>query len=355
MIIFRYLTKEVLSSVIAISFVLLFIFISNQIIHFFNISAAGHLSGRLIGYALLFELPNLLSALLPLSLFLGIIITYGKLYENSEMIVIKSSGISQRKIANHTLKISFFMGILVGALSIYIGPYFNNYANLLVKRGSLSPLELLSEGRFQSMEDGRFIFYAGSISKNHDHLKDIFIFQNVEGENKIRIIAAKKADQITIDNQNKQKFLSFQNGGRYDIDNREKKVQKMQFSQYLMNISLASNNGNYVPEKPLDIFKKPFSSKKLADLEWKLSMPVMTIVLAIMAVPLSRVNRRSRYRFAKLIPALLLYMIYGNFMFLFKDWIIDEKIPLYFGIWWLHLGMLLIGFILAKLDKVISH
>src|SRR5690606_29462274 len=46
-----------------------------------------------------------------------------------------------------------------------------------------------------------------------------------------------------------------------------------------------------------------------SELQWRLSMPILVLVVTLIAVPLSRVNPRQG-RFLKLLPAILLYMAY---------------------------------------------
>ncbi len=62
----------------------------------------------------------------------------------------------------------------------------------------------------------------------------------------------------------------------------------------------------------------------------------MVLTLTLVGVPLSRVNPRAG-KFAKLLPAIVLYIIYANFMFVARDWLLSEKIPIWLGMWWLQL------------------
>ena len=82
--------------------------------------------------------------------------------------------------------------------------------------------------------------------------------------------------------------------------------------------------------------------KKAAELQWRLSVPLMVFVLTLVAVPLSRVNPRAG-KYAKLLPAILLYILYANFMFIARDWIVSGRVPWWIGIWWLHLTVAMVG------------
>jgi lipopolysaccharide export system permease protein len=70
------------------------------------------------------------------------------------------------------------------------------------------------------------------------------------------------------------------------------------------------------------------------------------------AVPLSRVNSRAG-KFAKLLPAVIIYILYANFMFLARDAMVSGKIPIWIGMWWIHALVLLLGLFLLWRSKVV--
>ena len=68
----------------------------------------------------------------------------------------------------------------------------------------------------------------------------------------------------------------------------------------------------------------------------------MVVVLTLIAVPLSRVNPRAG-KYANLLPALGLFFIYANFMFIARDWVAHATVPTWFGMWWLHIVVSAVG------------
>lgn len=91
--------------------------------------------------------------------------------------------------------------------------------------------------------------------------------------------------------------------------------------------------------------------KAAAELHWRMAMPVSVLVLALLAFPLSRVNPR-RGKFTQLLPAILIYIIYGNLLFLGKAWIFKGTINFNLGLWWVHGMMLLIALSLQYYRRV---
>jgi lipopolysaccharide export system permease protein len=75
---------------------------------------------------------------------------------------------------------------------------------------------------------------------------------------------------------------------------------------------------------------------KAAELQWRFSIPLMVMILTLIAVPLSRVNPRTG-KYANLLPAILIYVLYANFMFVARNWIIKDQVPVWLGMFWLHI------------------
>ena len=71
------------------------------------------------------------------------------------------------------------------------------------------------------------------------------------------------------------------------------------------------------------------------------------MILMLLAVPLSRVKPRQG-KYAKIGSGLLIYLVYLTLMILSKNWLENERIPEFIGLWWVHLLMLI--FIFWELD-----
>jgi lipopolysaccharide export system permease protein len=59
---------------------------------------------------------------LPLAFFLAVLLTFGRLYVENEMSVLKACGISERKLLGYTMSIAACLALFVGGLSLYITP-----------------------------------------------------------------------------------------------------------------------------------------------------------------------------------------------------------------------------------------
>jgi lipopolysaccharide export system permease protein len=78
----------------------------------------------------------------------------------------------------------------------------------------------------------------------------------------------------------------------------------------------------------------------VAEWQWRVGVPLSTVILAFLAVPLSRSQPRSG-RYGRIAIGLLVFIVYLNMMSAAKAWIEQATITPTLGIWWVHGVMLL--------------
>ena len=74
---------------------------------------------------------------------------------------------------------------------------------------------------------------------------------------------------------------------------------------------------------------------KRAELDWRVAMPLMCMVLTLLAVPLARLRPRQG-RYARVWVAVLMFLLYSNLISVGKVWIARGTVPGYLGLWWTH-------------------
>ncbi|MCV5638763.1 LptF/LptG family permease, partial [Escherichia coli] len=92
-IIVRYLIRETLKSQFAIFFVLFLVFVSQKFISVLADASDGDIPAGLIFSIVGLNMPAMGLLMLPLSLYIGILITFGRLYAESEIVVMNATGI----------------------------------------------------------------------------------------------------------------------------------------------------------------------------------------------------------------------------------------------------------------------
>jgi lipopolysaccharide export system permease protein len=338
MLIFRYLTKEVLSTLAALTIILLLIFMSNQIVIYLNRAAHGHIPGIIILKVMILELPNLLGVLLPLGFYIAVLLSYARLYNDNEIIVLQACGYSRQQLLRHSLILASAV-IVTTSYLVYLNPSVAyKRAELLQNTGIQTLIQTILPGNFRSTPSGDTVFYVTKINKDHNAAQDIFL-------------AKKNPDDFDIiwaDNaylQRKHGDIILRGCKKYKVKSGSKQFTKTELKRYQANLPRpkvkVKNDMRTVPLSKLWPFKKD-DYKKSAELQWRISVPFMVLPLTIIAVALSRVKPRTG-KFSALLPAILLYFIYANLLFFGKNIIVEQKLSPYCGMWIIHACMLLTG------------
>ena len=94
-----------------------------------------------------------------------------------------------------------------------------------------------------------------------------------------------------------------------------------------------------------ELWHERANRRAAAMLQWRLAMPISVFLFVLLAVPLSEIRPRQG-KFAKFIPAILIYIAYADLMFMGRAWIEKGTISPALGLWWIHGGALLIALLL---------
>ena len=93
--ILRYLTGDILLHTLAVSVVLFLVVFAGRFIRYLAEAAVGSLTGDVLLPIMLFKLPGFFEMILPLGLFIGTLLSLGRLYAESEMVVLRACGVGR--------------------------------------------------------------------------------------------------------------------------------------------------------------------------------------------------------------------------------------------------------------------
>lgn len=354
--IFRYLAKEVFITLASLTTILLLIFMSNQFVRYLNRAASGQIPGMIIMKLMMLELPNLMGLLLPLGFYVALLVAYGRLYAESEMTVLQACGYGPGQLLKHSYYMAAVVTTLVFIIMIWASPLISAERTRLLRTSGIQTLvQTIVPGSFRAISNGRQVFYVEDMNRDHTEAQNIFLARQVVKDNLARwnVLWAEKAFAET-DADTFEDYIVLQKGHEYEGTPGHSDYQVVEFDQYRARlphprVALKQDMRTAKTESLLPLLNS--DNRKAAELQWRLSVPLMVLCLTLVAVPLSRVNPRSG-KYARLLPAILLYIIYANFMFVARDWLAAGKIPQWLGMWWLHAFVLLIGLVLIWRNRV---
>ena len=358
MIIFRYLSREIYQATTAVTGVLLLIFLCHQFVRFLAKAAQGKLGFAIVFNLLAIQIPYLLGLLLPAGFFLGILLDYGRLYAEHEMTILRCSGMSQGQLVKQTLCISLPVMALVGLLLLWITPHLRAYQERLRTNSQAETLfQTAVPGRFQLLPGG-LIYYIEELTRDHKSAKQVFVAkQNKQGDDSSWSVLSAEVAREELDQTYPGHFIVAEKGYRYFGEPGSPDFRVLQFAKYGMRLDdeVPDFRRQYMAMTNVQLWEKRDEDKHaMPELQWRLVMPLSVPILALLAVPLSYVQPRKG-RFAKLLPAILLYTIYGNMMFVSRSWLEQGTISPVLGMWWLPFCLLIRGFCLLTGGPVLRQ
>ena len=98
LILFRYFAKEVLVTMFAVACIVLVISVGWRFSGYLEQAAAGAMTKEVLFALMAYRLPGFLELILPISFFLSIMLAYGRMYVDSEMVVLESCGIGPSRL-----------------------------------------------------------------------------------------------------------------------------------------------------------------------------------------------------------------------------------------------------------------
>ncbi len=349
MIIFRYLAKEVYGTLLASTVVLLILVTSNQVVHYLTQAAAGVLPLYTVLQIVSLQMPLLLPLLLPLGLYIGVLTAYSRLHSDGEMTVLWSCGFSKMQLVSMTLLFSTLLAVIVAILTLGFQPAIESYKrHILLDAATASPLERITPDQFIPLKEGELVLYTQGLSRDHKYLKNIFVAHRSDpttaaDSSSWDIVVAKNGHQM-IDPTTRDRFLVLEDGSRYVGMPGQVDFQVVKYETYGVRIQK-----NAIPQddrvdtlSTADLWKNLHGNAEFhAELQWRIALPLSVLILSLLAIPLSKVNPRQG-RYAQLLPAFLLYIIYIDLLFVSRAWLERGQISSGMGLWWVHGVMMLI-------------
>ena len=350
MIISRYLKKEVLQTLLAVTMVLLLVFLSNQLVRYLGYAANGKVAPNVLLPLMGFEIPFLLSLLLPLGLYLGIILAYGRMYADSEMRVLHACGLSMGQLLRMTSGVILFVAVIVTSLSFWTNPWIAGQKDKIITR-SMSADNIISNllpGRFQVSPDGKRVLYVEKISRHKHQAENIFIAdQGTTKEGNMTswsVISAASGSQIT-DKTTQAPFMVARDGNRYQGVPGNNEFKVIQFKNYAVRLPpppIVSSRHEQESLSMKTLWQERDNAEFASELQWRISIVLSVLVLGILAIPLSYVAPR-RGRYAQMVPAILIYIVYINLLFVARNWVEQSIVPVFIGMWWVHILILFLA------------
>ena len=293
----------------------------------------------LISFNMIRDVP----VILVLSIFLAVIITISQLYKNSEAIVMNSIGFGDKAFLSVIKPLAIILFLFVLFLTAYAVPWAKQQKSVAEEETkNASEFSFITEGRFESFKKGDIVFYASeSTSIDVDgvqNMEEIFIYASENG-NPVIVLASDATKYI--DPKSKSIYLRLRDGVRYQGLPSSENINILNFDSYDLEIvsgevqkSIATFTE--IEEKTtLDLLKQG-GLLAIAELQWRLSLPLSILILVVFAVYLGKTSPRGG-KGINILIGIFVFMLYNNGLLVAKSSIENGLLSPIIGMWGIHL------------------
>lgn len=340
MIFRRAAMREFAGTASAIFVALFFILVTVILVRLLSQAAGGRLPAdavlALIGFSALNHLPVVLA----LSVFVGILLSITRSYRDSEMVVWFSSGLPLTAWLRPVLQFTLPVVAIVAILSLFLSPWAQGKAIEYRKRlESRDEVSRVAPGVFRESSGSQRVFFVESVDRVSGVVKNIFINSVESGRQSLTVAKEGHVESA----RNGDRFVVLNNGYRYEGEPGSAEFRVTEFSRYDLRIEpkeIGVIDVTPRTESTVGLLLSQ-SVQSRGELAWRFGIPLATLLLALMAVPLAFVNPRAG-RTNNLVFAVLAFSIYFNLLGVSQAWISKGRLDFLAGAGIVHGGMLLL-------------
>lgn len=337
----------------AVTVVLLFILLTNQFARVLGKAATGDLPRDAVAVLLGLTSLQLMTVLIPVAFLLAIMLGLGRMYRDSEMVAVLACGVGPIRLYRPLVLLAAVLAVTIGWLATTVTPWSLRLAEITrysaqetMEFGSLEP------GRFHSDADKKTVFFAEAVAEDGT-LSNVFI----QRRNQDRVeVSVSRQGKLTQADENGWRTMLLFDGKRYEGIPGSPEFSLMEFAEEGVPLRPAISKARLDKAEMLPFSELLGSDDPviMAELQWRLSGPLMVFVITLLAVPMAQTNPRQG-RYAKILLAILMYMFYSNLLGISRSWLEDGRIHPALGLLWVHVAMAGVAVLMLANQSRVFH
>ena len=284
----------------------------------------------LLGYVALGHLPTMLA----LSLFVAVVVTLGRMYRDSEMVIWFASGLGLSRFVRPVLRTSWPVLLVVSLLLLLVWPWGNlSSLELRERYQQRSDLSRVTPGVFQSSSDGRRVFFVERESSDGVNARNVFIMMRPDtGES----VTSARTGRLEVEGD--ARFLVLERGQRNDVNLKSGERTLSSFENYRVLASevAARSAENRSPRtlRTIDLMRQPTQNNQ-GELVWRFGLMLAAANLLLLGIGLAATQPRRASNW-NLLFALLTFVVYYNLVNLSQSWVAGGRVSMGLALLGLH-------------------
>lgn len=338
----QYIFFEIWPALLAGIGVFLFILTMSQALRYTEFVLIHGVSLMVIAEMLVYITISFLPALLPMAALFAVLMTYGRLSQDSEVMALRAAGYSMWTLLNPALTLALLLALLSMQTSLYTAPWGNRQFELLVskimqgKAGSAIREGAFSEGFFG------LVVYANSVESRTGLLGRVFIFNERDSKQPVTIVAQR--GQLLGDPQSGSptRFLRLENGSIHSKSDNPTKVNFRSFDLSLWNEGEVEVRGKSTPSLTVKEIRDLLETPDLpadrrrhlqSEVQKRYAFPLTCLVFALLGVALGTTTHVRHQTGNNLLVSLLVIVGYWLLYVAAEGMAREGQLPVLLAVW----------------------
>jgi len=333
----RYIFREISTTWFAVTVVLLVIMVANILARILSKVTDGSLPADALLTLVGLKVISLLVTLIPLGLYLGVLLGFGRMYRDSEMSALAACGTGLSALYRPVVANGVIGVLIIAVLTFWASPWAARYEQRLMDEvADQSITSLLGAGRFIEIPGGNAVVFTEALSEDKQQFKQIFVHRELEN-GAFEIETARSANYRK-DPASGDEYVVFVDGTSIVVDANHGSYRRTEFARHGVRLPSKEQQASSLEysAQTLGELLRTRDNPSIAEIQWRISIPLAAMLLAILAVPLAHSSPRQG-RYSKIALAILIYVPYANLLVLSRKWLAAGTVSPVVGLWWVHL------------------
>jgi len=350
----RYIIRQVLTPAVAGLLLLVLLFTAFTSVQLLRSAALGNLPAADVLALVIAHDLSALEVLVPSAFFAALIMVSCTWHREGEPYALYASGASPDRLSRPLRLLALAVAICVAVLSIYGRPYSYVLRYDISERAANLTSQHMAPQRFYRW-DRNFVIQAEQIHREAPNLAGVFARAEPEGK---PLVLKAEAGQISEMDDDRQQTLTFIDGTSYEISpggsavgaaapDRITRFERLVYrAQRPPSDALSKRRARSTWE-----LASATAPKDIAEFQWRLCMPMISFLVALMAIELGRL-RPKQSPYARFTVAIVVYALVFNLSSITTSAVENGLLPRYPGVYTAVLIMLAFYFVLRRIPRL---
>ena len=337
----KMIVQDLLKTLLSVLTVIVVIIVSRKFIRILDDAIAGQVSNETLLSILGLKTVVASVEFLPVAVFMAVLMVLGRMYRDQEMAAISSAGGGAGALYRAVFLLVFPLSVLAVGLSLYVAPWAEARVDKLMKQGEESAdLRGIAAGKFSEYSQGDLVFYVETITADKKMHK-VFVQNRQHGN-----VAIINAEAARFKDLPDGRYIIFEHGEQVKGQPGALNYVIEQFAEYAVRIETKASTAKLNRQAlAVDVLWGSNETLAIAELQRRFSIPLGTLLLSFIAVPLAQISPRGGV-YGNMLVGFLIYFSYGNLVRVSQGWVMSGAITPWLGGLGVNIMLLFIGSIL---------